>query len=121
MPLRMLLDGGAVAAEDVALVGARNLDPPEVDFMAETGIDDDVERALAGAERVYVALDVDVLAPAELSMFMPEPEGPSLGEIESLLREIVTRVTLAGAGITAALPDPSNEPKLARLASALGL
>src|SRR5262249_4191760 len=28
-PLRMLVDSGAVAAGDVALVGARNLDPPE--------------------------------------------------------------------------------------------
>jgi arginase len=121
MPLRMLLDDGVVDAADVALVGARSLDPPEVDFMAANGIDDDVERALAGADRVYVALDVDGLSPGELSMFMPEPEGPSLGEIERLLSEIVATVTLAGAGITAALPDPSNEPKLARLASALGL
>ena len=29
MPFRMLLDGGVVAPEDAALVGARNLDPPE--------------------------------------------------------------------------------------------
>jgi arginase len=28
-PLRMLLESGAVGAADVALVGARNLDPPE--------------------------------------------------------------------------------------------
>src|SRR4249919_646853 len=37
MPLRMLIDGGAVDACDVALVGARNLDPPEVEFIATAG------------------------------------------------------------------------------------
>ena len=41
MPLRMLLDGGAVEPADVVLWGARNLDPPEVEFIAATGIHDD--------------------------------------------------------------------------------
>jgi len=121
MPLRMLLDDGLVAAEDVAHVGARNLDPPELAFMAANGIDDDVERALSGADRVYVALDVDVLDPPELAMFMPEPGGPTLAEVEALLRRVVETVPLAGAGLSAALPDPANEPKLARLVAALGL
>ena len=35
MPLRMLIDSGAVDAGDVALVGARNLDPPEEEFIRE--------------------------------------------------------------------------------------
>src|SRR5207248_2187719 len=34
MPLRMLLDSGAVRIEDTALIGARNLDPPEREFIA---------------------------------------------------------------------------------------
>ena len=38
MPLRMLIDSGAVGAEDVALVGARNLDPPEEEFIAASGV-----------------------------------------------------------------------------------
>src|SRR5205823_2052649 len=38
MPLRMLIDGGAVQPEDVALVGARNLDPPEQEFIAARGV-----------------------------------------------------------------------------------
>ena len=33
MPLRMILDSGAVEPEHVALVGARNLDPPEVEYI----------------------------------------------------------------------------------------
>ena len=41
MPLRMILDGGAADPHDVALIGARNLDPPEVEFIAAAGIHDD--------------------------------------------------------------------------------
>ena len=37
MPLRMLLDRAIVAAADVALVGARNLDPAEIEYLAEVG------------------------------------------------------------------------------------
>ena len=40
MPLRMIVDQGLVAAEDVALVGARNLDPGELEFLASSGIDE---------------------------------------------------------------------------------
>ena len=70
MPLRLLLDGGAVASQDVALVGARNLDPGEVEYLVRTGIDDSLERALAVVDAAYVALDLDVLDPAEAAMFM---------------------------------------------------
>ena len=37
-PLRVLIDGGVVGSDDVALVGARNLDPPEEAFIAEHGV-----------------------------------------------------------------------------------
>ena len=70
MPLRMVLDDGAVLAQHVALIGARNLDPPEVEFIASTGIhtgDGAIERALDGADAVYVALDADSVEPGELA------------------------------------------------------
>jgi arginase family enzyme len=121
MPLRMLLDSEAVAPEDVALVGARNLDPQEVEYVEAAGIDDDVDRALAGAERVYVALDVDVLRPGELTAFMPEPGGPTVAEVEALLRRISSSLAVAGAGLTGVADDAANEPTLARLVAALGL
>jgi arginase family enzyme len=121
MPLRMLLDSEAVAPEDVALVGARNLDPPEVEYVEAAGIDDDVDRALAGAERVYVALDVDVLRPGELTAFMPEPGGPTVAEVEALLRRISSSLPVAGAGLTGVADDVANEPTLALLVAALGL
>jgi len=122
MPLRMLLDGGAVEAADVALVGARNLDPPEVEFIAANGIDDDVDRVLARVDAVYVALDCDVFDPDELTVFMPEPRGPSLGDVERLFTRIrESGVKLAGAGLTGLAPDPANVEPLERLCAALGL
>jgi arginase len=121
MPLRMLLDDGVVVPDDVALVGARNLDPPEADYLAETGIDASLERALGGVEAVYVALDLDVLNPADAQVFVPEPEGPGVDEIEAILRGVVSRVPLAGLGVTGHLRDDRNVPVVTRLLTAAGL
>ena len=120
MPLRMAIDEGSVSAEDVALVGARDLDPPERAFMAAHGIDDDVRRALEGAAAVYVALDVDVLDPAQAEAFMPVPAGPTTAEVESILRSVAGAARVAGMGITGPVPG-TDVPTLARLAAAAGL
>lgn len=120
MPLRMAIDAGDVAAGDVALVGARSLDPPEVEYMAEVGIDADIERALDGCERVYLAFDCDVVQPGELAVFMPEPGGPTLAEAEALLGEIAGEATLAGIGLTG-LTGAADPVAVARLAAAAGL
>jgi len=124
MPLRMLLDSGAVEAEDTALVGARNLDPPEEDFLRSSGVHvgaDGIDRALEGAGCTYVAVDCDVLEPAEISVFMPEAGGLSLAELEALLAEIPSRATVLGAGLTGLSFEPSNVEPLVRLTTALGL
>ena len=121
MPLRMLLDGGAVAPEDTALVGARNLDPGEEEYLARTGIDGSLERALAGVETVYVALDLDVLDPGEAAMFMPEPDGPTVGAVEATVRAAAAATRIAGFGVTGMLPDPRNVPVVTRLLAAAGL
>ncbi len=123
MPLRMLLDGGAVAADDVALVGARNLDPPEEEFVGASGIhtgEDAVDRALDGVACVYVALDCDVFEPSQMGVFMPEPGGPTVDEIERMLTDLRGRAAIVGAGFSGLTPDPANVPKLERLAAALG-
>jgi arginase len=124
MPLRMLLDSGAVAATDAALVGARNLDPPEEEFIAASGLhtgEGAVERALEGAGRVYVALDADSLDADEVVSFMPEPGGLSVAEVERLFAGVARDATVLGAGITAALPDERNVGPFTRLLSALGV
>ena len=59
-------------------------------------------------DAVYVALDVDVLAPGEVACFMPEPGGPDVTEIEAILRDVVARVELAGIGVTILVPTPTT-------------
>jgi arginase family enzyme len=115
MPLRMLIDAGDVAATDVTLLGARNLDPPEQEFIASSGI-----RCELGElpETVYVALDCDVIEPGDLDVWMPEPAGIALDRLEALLASIPTP---AGAGFSGLLASARNEAALARLGLALGL
>jgi arginase family enzyme len=121
MPLRMIIDGGAVAAEDVALVGARSLDPPEVEFIAAAGINTAPAAVLARVDCVYVAMDVDVFEPAELAAFMPEPGGPTLLDVEEQLMRIRGAGSVVGAGLTGLAPEPGNVEKVERLTAALGL
>jgi arginase len=120
MPLRMLIDRGAIDAQDVALVGARNLDPPEVEFIAAAGIQDNAEAVLERVDCVYVALDCDVFEPSELAVFMQEPGGLTVAEVEKLLCGLRDRGVVVGAGMTGLAPDPANVEKLERLCTALG-
>ena len=120
MPLRMAIDEGSVRTEDVALVGVRDLDPPEQEYMEEHGIDDDLERALEGAEAAYVALDVDVLEPGLVPVFMPAPHGLGLDDVERVLRDVTGRTRVAGLGLTGLAPGAAPAV-LARFAAAAGL
>jgi arginase family enzyme len=95
-----------------------------VEFIERSGVhtgEGAVERALAGADAVYVAIDGDALEPGELEVFMPEPDGLLVGELELLLRDVASRSRIAGAGLTGLVRAPENEAKLARLCAALGL
>jgi len=124
MPLRMLLDSGAVDAGDVVLIGARNLDPPEEEFIRSSGLhigEGSVGDAVDGAGCTYVALDVDVLEPSEMSVFMPEPGGPTRAEVELILRSVAGRTKVLGGGFTGLTFEPSNIEPLSRFAAALGL
>jgi arginase len=125
MPLRMLLDSGTVAPADTVLVGARNLDPPEKEFIAATGLRCGVEQlgaAVEGADAVYVALDCDVLDPEEeITSHLPEPGGLTIAETSALLGEIAAAKPVAGAGLTGLAADPDNSAPLTRLCAALGL
>jgi arginase len=124
MPLRMLLDAGDVAPRDVALVGARALDPPEDAFLTASEVrvgPEGVADALRDVDAIYVALDVDVLEPGPVACFMPEPGGLDLDETEATLLDAVSRAPLAGIGLTGLMPDPASLPALQRLLAAAGL
>jgi arginase len=124
MPLRMLIDSGAVEADDVALVGARNLDPPEEEFIRTSGLhagEGGIDRALDGVHCTYVALDCDVLDPTEIFAFMPEEGGMTREEVERILRELSGKTKVLGAGFSGLSFEPSNVEPLSRFAVALGL
>ena len=120
MPLRMAIDEGSVRTGDVALVGVRDLDPPEQDYVAAHGIDYYLERALDGVVGAYVALDVDVLEPGLVSCFMPFPGGLGVEEAESTLRAVAGRTRVVGMGLTGLRAD-AEPVTLAGFAAAAGL
>ena len=84
------------------------------------GVGDDPQALLERVDAVYVALDCDVLDPAELAVFMPERGGPSLDQLEVLLAEVRESGRLVGLGLTGLAPDPENVEKLERLTAAVG-
>jgi arginase family enzyme len=120
MPFRMLLDAGVVVPEDTALVGARNLDPPEIEFMDAHGIDESLDRALTSVDAAYIALDFDVLDPEEADVFMPEPDGMSVSDLEGLLEDVAGRTTIAGIGMTGFLATERSAALAALLTAAAG-
>jgi arginase len=126
MSLRMLIDGGAIEPQHAALVGARKLDPPEEEYIAEAGVRlgvEGIEPMTEAVEAVYVAVDADALDPGEgVAVFMPEPEGLLLPELEDILGELgAGRRRVAGAGLTGLIADPRNAAPVAALCAALGL
>jgi arginase len=125
MPLRMLIDSDTVAAGDVALVGARNLDPPEEEFIAKSGLrlgEERVADALDGVDAVYIAFDCDVLEPdCGVAMFMPEPGGMTPEVAEAVLDEVARVKAVAGLGFSGFVADPANVAGLTRFCAAAGL
>lgn len=122
MPLRMAIDSGAVAPGDVALVGARDLDPPEEEYIRRAGVHrDDVEAAITGTGAVYVALDCDVFREDELRSLMPAAGGLTVDEVEHLFADLARRARVAGAGLSGLRPDPRSVEPLTRLLAALNL
>jgi arginase len=124
MPLRIILDSGAVDPRNTILIGARNLDPPEREYVASIGLRteaDELEQALEGTDGAYVAVDADALEAGELQAFMPEPGGLTLNDVEALLRRVRERTSVLGAGFSSLAAEPANVPPLTRLAAALGL
>ncbi len=124
MPLRMIIDSGAVEATDVALIGARNLDPPEEEFIRSRRLHvgtEGIAAALEGTGCTYVALDCDALEPTEMSVFMPEEGGLTRHETERILRDVSGGTKVLGGGFSGLSFEPSNVQPLSRFAAALGL
>ena len=122
MVLRTLLGQGPEAlvrqipapltTRQVWLVGARDLDPPEVQFVAASGIATAGDEAfadpqtlldrlkLAGFRRIYVHLDVDVVDPDDFaSSLMATAGGPTLDHVVRLLHRLHAQCDVVGLSV----------------------
>jgi hypothetical protein len=56
-----------------------------------------------------------------MSVFMPEPGGPSRQDVERILRDVAAQAEVLGGGFTGLTFEPSNIQPLTGFAAALGL
>jgi arginase family enzyme len=61
-----------------------------------------------------------VLDPAEVDVLIPEPDGLSPDELESLLRNLAGRTTIVGMGVTGLLATERNAALATRMLAAAG-
>lgn len=122
MVLRTLLGEGPAAlvrqipapltTRQVWLVGARDLDPPEVQFVAASGIGRAGDEAfadpqtlldrlkMAGFSRIYIHLDVDVVNPGDFaSSLVPTAGGPMLERVVRLLHHLHEQCDVVGFSV----------------------
>ncbi len=132
MPLRVLMGEGDPSAialpfsffkpEQVALFGARDLDPPEAQFiedkrllsLAASGWTTQAGDAMAqmrarGFTRAYIHCDLDVLDPIEFPFCaVPAPNGVTLHELLMCFDAAAQLFQIAGFAITAFKPQPHH-------------
>ncbi|BCJ56314.1 hypothetical protein Asp14428_77890 [Actinoplanes sp. NBRC 14428] len=82
-----------VAEERVVLVGARDLDPPEVAFLAGSRVRRTTVSGLSAADAppgpLIVHVDLDVVDAAELpGLLFPAPGGPPAAEVVAAVRRL---------------------------------
>lgn len=107
----------ALSPDRVILVGARDLDIAESDYLATTGIrtlfpEDLIDVgviaaavAATGATAVYVHVDLDVLDPSRIRGVMaPTPFGIDPGQLTAAIARLRETVSLAGATIAGFAP-----------------
>jgi arginase len=111
------LPSPVVAPSRVVLVGARDLDPAEADYVADRGIRmlDDADLAdpeallraveATGASRVYVHIDVDAVDPAELTgTLWGVPFGLPVAPLAAAIARLKDALPIAGATIAGFAP-----------------
>ena len=97
----------SVQPQDVALVGARNLDPPgTASLAAQAGIDADIA---AGARRLPTAHTWRSTATCcTARRGRVSPSRAVLSEVEAVLRDVAARAPVAGLGLTGLPPRPTS-------------
>jgi arginase len=94
-----------VVREDrVLLVGARDLDPPELRYLEQAAIHrcgvDELHAADLPAGPLYLHLDADVVDPGELpGLLFPAPGGPPMSQVTAALRRVFESGRVAAFGL----------------------
>jgi arginase len=118
----------AVAESQIALVDARDLDPPEADYLAGSQIRQLPVAGLAAADLpagpLYLHVDLDVIDSAVLpGLLFPAPGGPAPAQVTTALARVLGTGRVAAVGIActwraghgaAATARAVLEPALAR-------
>lgn len=111
-----------VADEDIRLIGARDVDPPEqlVIERARIGRGMNGDAAAAGSGVAYVHCDLDALDPTvgQANLF-PVPGGLTLAEMLDTIAAIRARGPLGAAAITAFAPEYDRSGAIVRAAFAI--
>ena len=92
-----------VAEDRVLLVDARDLDPPEVEYLARSAIRrctvPDAATALPDGP-LYLHVDVDVVDPGDLpGLQIPAPGGAPLATVAEAIRDVVATGRVAAFGV----------------------
>ncbi|MBU4465383.1 MAG: arginase family protein, partial [Actinobacteria bacterium] len=114
----LALTPGAIAPTRVVLAGARDIEPAEDEFIAQSGIvtvtandlvDHEVLAAAVqatGATSVYVHVDLDVLDPAAMTgVTASVPFGVSVPDLVAAIGALRAAMPLAGASLTGFAPS----------------
>lgn len=131
MPVRQLVGGAdrtvpdalglrPVREQDVVLVDARDLDPPEAEFLAGSAVRRcSVEGIPAPTGPVYLHLDVDVIDPLDLpGLLFPVPGGPRIPAVTAAVRELLASGHVVAVGL-ACTARPEGAEAVSRLLSDL--
>jgi arginase len=115
MPLRLLtgdrpeliaarLGLQPVPEDQIVLAGARDLDPPEVTYLAGARIRRSEATGLSAGDLpdgpLYVHMDLDVLDPGDVpGLRYPAPHGPAASGVAAAVRMLLSTGRVAAAGI----------------------
>jgi arginase len=114
-----------VAESRVLLVDARDLDPPEIDALAESDVQHLALTSLTPVVLpkgpIHLHVDLDILDPGELpGLRFPAPGGPSLAAVATGVRMVAESRPLAAVSIAATWhPDRADGARAERPVSAV--
>ena len=105
----------APADDRVLLVGARDLDPAEVDYLATSGVRqstiDELSADSLPAGPLLVNLDLDVVDPEHLpGLRYPAPDGPDVPSVLAAMRTVVETGRVAALNIACTWRPGGSDP-----------